>query len=48
MGDKQSARLEMGEHDILDAEWILDAPTELFDIFFDRDRRRWGRNAPPE
>jgi SAM-dependent methyltransferase len=28
-----SARLEMGEHDTIDAAWAIDKPTELFDIF---------------
>lgn len=28
-----SARLEMDEHDTLDAVWILESPAELFDIF---------------
>ena len=27
-----SARLEMGEHDALDAVWVFDEPTELFDV----------------
>ena len=29
----ESARLEMGEHNTFDAVWVLDEPTELFDIF---------------
>jgi SAM-dependent methyltransferase len=28
-----SARLEMGEHDTIDAVWVFDEPTELFEVF---------------